>query len=330
MSSIGIGGSSPMVRPVSGLGVDSASSAASTEAAGLSSQVFAGNTTIQSEAASGQIRMGARGNNVRAIQVGLAKLGFLSGSLDGIMGRGTTNALATFQRAQGLVPDGICGPKTLAALDAALGAQPSGGEAMANAAQGLVDKYAQNYGVEDAWLNLDTNHALPANVQLGGLKGKWKCNLFAGNTMAAAGFEPPYYNNRGGGEYPNANQLFKWSDKYAGKYGNKGHEAFEMRGELKPGDLSGAERDQAIKDLLATAEPGDMIIVDHMGTDVADGGHCRVVVSNNIANDGTIDCAQASSNEALVRGERVSSFTGEEHIWILRATTKRREGPAPM
>jgi hypothetical protein len=194
-------------------------------------------------------------------------------------------------------------------------------EGVRDAAQSLVDNYAENYGVEDAWFNIDENHALPANVRLGGLKGKWKCNLFAGNTLAKAGFEPPYYGNRGRGEYPNANQLYKWSDKHAGQFGNKTH--FEMRGELNVANLEPSERRAKIEELLKTAEPGDLIIVDHMGDDVADGGHCRVVVENNLATGGKIHNAQASSNSALVREEGIGSFTGEETIWILRANRPR-------
>ncbi|MCP4500659.1 MAG: hypothetical protein GY822_11930 [Deltaproteobacteria bacterium] len=187
----------------------------------------------------------------------------------------------------------------------------------------MVRNHAQHYGVDDPWYNLDENHALPAKVRLGGLKGSWKCNLFAGNTMAAAGFEPPYYGNKGHGEYPNANQLCKWTGKHAAKFGNAGHEKFELRGELDVKNTPSSERAKKIAELLATVEPGDMIIVDHMGDDVADGGHCRVVVENDLATGGDLLCAQASRNEALTRGESVSSFTGEETIWILRANVAR-------
>ena len=55
--------------------------------------------------------------------------------------------------------------------------------------------------------------------RLGGLaqsdrnpNGVWKCNLFGGNALYVAGFEPPYYGNRGKGEYPNANQFYTFSD----------------------------------------------------------------------------------------------------------------------
>ena len=56
----------------------------------------------------------------------------------------------------------------------------------------------------------------------------------------------------------------------------------------------------------------------------SDGGHCRVVVSNNFEKDGTVGCAQASSNAAVVRDESVGSFTGEETVWLLRPCRTRQ------
>jgi hypothetical protein len=75
-------------------------------------------------------------------------------------------------------------------------------------------------------------------------------------------------------------------------------------------------------------EPGDMVIVDHMGGDVADGGHCRVATKVN--GDGTIDFAQASFTQAEIQTESHADLMGEEHIWILRPNKKRPEGPAAI
>jgi hypothetical protein len=197
------------------------------------------------------------------------------------------------------------------------------GQSLADAATALVRDFANYFGVNDPWKNSDPNHALPANVRLGGLKGRWKCNLFAGNAIYNAGFEAPYYGNRGGGEYPNANQFYKWSDKYAGRFGNKVH--FELKGELAVDELSGSEKKEAIAKLLATCEPGDLIMVDHMGSDVSDGGHCRVVVANDLQPDGSgiIECAQASFDAAEIQNERLGDFVNQEHIWVLKANKPR-------
>lgn len=51
------------------------------------------------------------------IQSKLANKGYSSGSIDGIVGNNTINAIKKFQKAKGLVADGIVGSKTLAKLN---------------------------------------------------------------------------------------------------------------------------------------------------------------------------------------------------------------------
>jgi uncharacterized protein (TIGR02594 family) len=50
------------------------------------------------------------------VQQALAQLGFKPGPLDGIWGKQSAAALRAFQEGQGLEPDGVLGPRTLAAL----------------------------------------------------------------------------------------------------------------------------------------------------------------------------------------------------------------------
>lgn len=58
-----------------------------------------------------------RGDDVAALQRRLNALGFDVGRVDGIFGEESHRALVDFQRSAGLLPDGICGPSTIAALD---------------------------------------------------------------------------------------------------------------------------------------------------------------------------------------------------------------------
>lgn len=71
-----------------------------------------------------------------------------------------------------------------------------------------------------------------------------------------------------------------------------------------------------------------MVIVDHAGPDIADGGHCRVCVGKN--RDGTLELAQASFSQAEIQRESHVDLLNEEHVWVLRPNKRRPEGPAPI
>ena len=61
-------------------------------------------------------KYGSSGNEVKQIQTKLKAWGYYSGSIDGVFGSKTLEALKKFQKSNGLVADGIAGDKTLAAL----------------------------------------------------------------------------------------------------------------------------------------------------------------------------------------------------------------------
>ncbi len=61
-------------------------------------------------------KMGSTGPEVREIQTRLKKWGYYKGSIDGIYGTATKNAVKYFQRKNNLTVDGIAGKKTLAAM----------------------------------------------------------------------------------------------------------------------------------------------------------------------------------------------------------------------
>jgi len=67
------------------------------------------------------LRQGDRGTYVTMMQEELQAIGYNIGSTgaDGIFGKNTRSAVVAFQESSGLTADGICGPKTWAALDAA-------------------------------------------------------------------------------------------------------------------------------------------------------------------------------------------------------------------
>ena len=76
------------------------------------------------------LRKGSSGDYVKECQEILLKLGYNLGSYgaDGKYGNKTVEAVKAFQRDRGLDADGVCGPKTWAALDAAGGDGTAGSD----------------------------------------------------------------------------------------------------------------------------------------------------------------------------------------------------------
>ena len=66
-------------------------------------------------------RQGSTGEQVRIIQTKLKNWGYYDGTVDGIFGSKTTEAVKYFQRKNGLTADGIVGPATLRALGMSTG-----------------------------------------------------------------------------------------------------------------------------------------------------------------------------------------------------------------
>ena len=58
--------------------------------------------------------------DTNAVQTALSRLGYAPGPIDGAWGAKTKGAVVSFQAAKGLTADGIVGPKTIAALQAAV------------------------------------------------------------------------------------------------------------------------------------------------------------------------------------------------------------------
>ena len=66
------------------------------------------------------LKIGSIGEAVIDLQTSLVKLGYNPGPIDGIFGPKTDAAVRSFQKAYGLVVDGIVGKNTSAAIDKAL------------------------------------------------------------------------------------------------------------------------------------------------------------------------------------------------------------------
>ncbi len=62
------------------------------------------------------LKRGSKGADIKRLQRALKELGFDPGGVDGNFGGGTEAAVMAFQRSEGLLADGIAGPRTLRAL----------------------------------------------------------------------------------------------------------------------------------------------------------------------------------------------------------------------
>lgn len=70
-------------------------------------------------------RYGSSGSEVKEIQTKLKRWGYYNGSIDGVYGTQTVNAVKYFQKKNGLTADGIAGSKTLAAMGISSGSSTS-------------------------------------------------------------------------------------------------------------------------------------------------------------------------------------------------------------
>ena len=250
----------------------------------------------------------------------------LASGVDGGFGAETSAAVQAFQRDNALPVTGTIDQQTALELEHHLmkHAAPdiggvtgpalsvADGARIAQAARDLIATRAADYGVPGTWRS--PNPTVPGNTHPGqtklGVANRWKCNLFGMDALYAGGAKPPQY---AGGNYPIAIEIPNYS---------KGPTAPLIKlGEVWTGRDANAS--QKIDALLKVARPGDVIIVNHPGSDTADGGHTRIVVGNSYETTGTVDCAQAGTDAAVVEPETLGSFTGEEAFYLLRPAVSR-------
>ena len=70
------------------------------------------------------IKIGSKGDDVKALQSKLKQAGYYYGYIDGVFGAKTQTAVIKFQREKGLIQDGIVGRKTMDKLNASLSKLP--------------------------------------------------------------------------------------------------------------------------------------------------------------------------------------------------------------
>jgi peptidoglycan hydrolase-like protein with peptidoglycan-binding domain len=224
------------------------------------------------------------------------------------------------------------------------GVAPGTPEAVAAASRDLATgARAAHYGTVNPWKNIDPNHAVPVDVRMGGLANRWKCNLFGGNALAAAGFEPPYYGKSGKGEYPVAEQWQRWATPSAEHRARataagetvvdharaaRNQSRFDLMDEVRPTSIQDpAARLKRVEELLARVQPGDVVTADHAGAAGSDGGHVRVCVGRDDTGRPLFAQAKQQSAEVVAEGATDANWLNEDAIYILRPNTPRVQAP---
>lgn len=109
-----------------GLSVDGIAGLQTLRAMGISSTSTS--SSGSNKVSSIPIKYGARGNDVKTVQTKLKNWGYYTGSVDGIFGSGTKQAVTSFQKKNGLSADGIVGSQTLKALGLSTSGASSSGQ----------------------------------------------------------------------------------------------------------------------------------------------------------------------------------------------------------
>jgi murein L,D-transpeptidase YcbB/YkuD len=121
----------PQTAPTtSAPGTTTPSASAGTPSAGTKATTpgTGGNSASPSGVPTGAtLQAGSTGSAVLALQKALVSLGYSTGAADANYGAATAHAVSAFQTSNSLPADGVAGPKTLAAINTAIGtAQGSG------------------------------------------------------------------------------------------------------------------------------------------------------------------------------------------------------------
>lgn len=88
-------------------------------------------------------KLGSRGQEVRSIQSRLKEWGYYKGSVDGVYGQQTKNAVIKFQKKNGLKADGIAGNATLAAIGLPASSSSSSSSANVNLLARIINGEAR-------------------------------------------------------------------------------------------------------------------------------------------------------------------------------------------
>ena len=115
-------------------------------------------------------KRGSRGTEVRNIQSRLSKWGYNPGPVDGVYGAKTESAVKRFQRNNGLTPDGIAGPATLAKIGLPTGSSSSSYQSNVNLLARVIsgeargESYTGQVAIAAVVLNRVDHSSFPSSI----------------------------------------------------------------------------------------------------------------------------------------------------------------------
>ncbi len=112
---------------------------------GWTADDYASSPTVQTAV----LKQGSKGGEVKEVQRRLKQWGYYNGSVDGVYGAQTIEAVKKFQRKNGLTADGICGRSTYVALGMNESANALG---KGNSGQSQSSASSSNYTNSDLYL----------------------------------------------------------------------------------------------------------------------------------------------------------------------------------
>ena len=128
------------------------------------------NTKKSSDSLDVVSKMGSSSDEVIKVQTVLKDMGYYTGGVDGIFGVKTQDAVMKFQRAKGLITDGIAGPQTLKALGLQVDAVSANNENDINLLARLIsaesrgEPYAGQVAVGAVVLNRVKHSSFPNSI----------------------------------------------------------------------------------------------------------------------------------------------------------------------
>ncbi len=145
-------------------------------------------------------------------------------------------------------------------------------------AQKRVEQFGPSYAV--AASAFSPNPKFPGNAHpdataLGSTKGVWKCNMFVGDVLSAAGLKPPQY---GDGWYALSQEWHGYTDRFT-------------------------------VIAAAKAQPGDVLTIDRGATKESEGGGHAVVLASTIRADGSYECYGATRDGACKTTRNIHTDT---------------------